>query len=732
MRGAGGALRPRWPASIASVAIAVAIASALMGFRGVPSRKESRIPVYARRFAAEADYDALRHGYSFGVPAHAFAIAEQRKQALTQAALNLNGNSILGWTLLGPLPIINDEAVELGATAPLANVTGRITAVAIDPSSGDIFAGAAGGGVWRSIDGGLTFTEVFDSAPTQSVGSIAIDPKTSPSTIYVGTGEADESIDSYYGRGVFASTDLGTTWTALGSSLFQGMGIGSIAINHSQSPPQIFISVTNAVSGSRGAAAMPEGNSDRDGIWTSIDGGASWSQIGAFQCSNCPGKQVVVDANDSSSIWASIEFDGVYHSKDGGGSWERVCFVPTASGCALPSGYGSVGRATIALAPSAPGVVYAMIGAADGIEYAGFFKSTDNGATWTAETVPTVTIGGYVFDGTGSNNISQSFYDQALVVDPTDISGSRVIFGGVAIYGSANSGAAWTMLASGGSTQVNQHAIAPITSGGIMSGFLLANDGGLYSYSFSQGTFTPLNSSIEAAEFQSLSPHPTNPTKALGGLDDDGVVSFAGKQSWEATDYGASGIALIDPNDPSYCDHTYASLEGYPEIATSTDGCASWDAANPTAAVQLAFASDYANFFPPLTVDPAKAHRVFIGGTNAIYVSDDGMYTWRTQGAISSYNPLQDIEFAPSSDAYAWALSLSETGLGFQVFNTTQAGCPDQPGCVNPGMNAVWIDRTTSLEQAFRAGLTTADTQATGIAIDPHNPMVAWLSLSGF
>ncbi len=683
-------------------------------------------------------YLILRQGLSFGVPPNAYrdalnASGSRFSQHLGPAsAANFATQTILGWSSIGPQPILNEVEPELGGTVPLANATGRITALAIDPRSGDIFAGAAGGGIWRSTDGGNSFAPVFDAQPTQAVGAIAIDPTTSPnSTVYVGTGEGNEAIDSYYGQGIFKSADLGATWTQLGASVFSGSGIAKLAIDTSHAPPHLFAAITNATSAGRADPDILEGNAGRQGIWFSADGGTNWSQIGAFNCSNCPGNDVVVDTNNPGSVWAAIEYDNVYHSSDGGVTWQPMCFS-NDSPCSTPASYGQFGRDAIAVAADAPGTVYVMVGAPDGIEYLGFFKSTDNGVSWTTQNVPTVTIGGVALDGTLPENLAQSFYDQALAVDPSDPTGASVYFGGVAIYQSLNSGATWSFLTPGGTTHSDQHAIVPLESNGSTVGFLLGNDGGLFRYDGSAGSFTPLNASIAAAQLQSIAPHPSDAAIALAGLQDNGTQMFSGSIGWDAVDIADGGIAAFDPIDPSHAYHTYASTGGTPQIAASTDGGKSWDYTDPTNGIASVYGSDYFNFYPPLAADPGVAHRVLFGGTLATYVSTDGMFTWRVQGNINAYNPTQDVEFAPSDDTRAWALTLSETGLGFQIYNTTNANCPDQPGCSNPGTLAYWNQVTSRINAAFPAGLTTADTQATGIAVDPYHAQIAYLSLSGF
>jgi len=182
----------------------------------------------------------------------------------------LNAAPPFTWSPIGPQPILNEIAAEFGGTAPLNNATGRITALAVDPNSGDIFVGAAGGG--------NKFVPVFDSQPTLIIGAIAIDPTTNPnSTLYVGTGEGNEAADSYYGQGIFKSTDLGASWMLLGGTAFKGMGVAALAIDSSHSPPHLFAALTNAVSAGRGDPDIPQGNAGQQGLWTSSDGGATWS-----------------------------------------------------------------------------------------------------------------------------------------------------------------------------------------------------------------------------------------------------------------------------------------------------------------------------------------------------------------------------------------------------------------------------------------------------------------------
>src|SRR5438093_233125 len=115
-----------------------------------------------------------------------------------QAALPINATT---WTPLGPAPILNGQRPGGGP------VSGRITGIASDPTDANtIYVAAAGGGVWKTANGGSTWTSLIDSEVTQSMGAIAVAPS-NPNVIYAGTGEANNSADSNFGRGILISTD---------------------------------------------------------------------------------------------------------------------------------------------------------------------------------------------------------------------------------------------------------------------------------------------------------------------------------------------------------------------------------------------------------------------------------------------------------------------------------------------------------------------------------------------
>ncbi len=702
------------------------------------------------------EYWANRRGLPFGVPQGAYsgAVGQMRQMEAAQAALAgaapISAATILSWSPIGPLPMMNVQANFGGAVfGPTFNGTGRITAIAADPQAhGRLFVGAANGGVWMSSDGGTTFKPIFDAEPTQAIGAIAFDPvNTNPTTIYVATGEGNNSGDSYYGQGIFKSTDLGATWTQLSPSTFDKAAFTRLAVDTSHNPPVLFAAADGGNSLGRAHPVFSGSDPTKFGLWRSTDAGNSWSQypIATFGCQlgmtgtiPCPAEDVVIDPSNSSQVYAGIEFDNVFRSSNGGNTWSP------ASLPGIPTGLNNMDRQSVAIGPPTPGAplacsggtkacgtVYAMIGSINGTSYVGFFKSIDGGATWTAESVPSATFGTcpncVTIDGTSSMNFSQEFYDQALLVLPGNP--SAVGFGGVGIYASINSGATWTFLASSGGTHSDQHALAidPFNANHVYVG----NDGGLYLFDLTNGSFTALNSSISAGQIQGVGPHPTNNGLLIAGFQDNGTQRFTGSPGWNLVDIGDGGFALFDHSNPNFAYHTRATIGLGPVLSRSSDGGTNWDFSNPTASIQnlLNMVHDPgAVFYPPLASDPTVAERVFFGA-HGIYVSTDGMLSWQLQSnqnlAPSCSNgscALQDIEFVPSDHTKAWALSTQTMPpafplVPFKVFNTTQAD-------LNSG--ATWNDVTANLP------FNTANTQATGIALDPFHAQTAWLSISGF
>ena len=230
------------------------------------------LPQHLHGTIDKAEYLRLRDEY-IGLlrgidPAVAFDVATRNQaiQTMEHQVPTRPGNvPIPGWTPMGPSPVPNGQTQQYPTVAP---VSGRSTCVVVDPTnSNKVYLGTAQGGVWRSLNGGANWTPIFDTAQSLSIGALALAPS-NPTILYVGTGEPNNSADSFFGVGVYrvdnadTTADLvgpinpsittGTT-TALTYNCFNGRTISRILVNPID-PANIFVSTAAGVSGAAGNA----------------------------------------------------------------------------------------------------------------------------------------------------------------------------------------------------------------------------------------------------------------------------------------------------------------------------------------------------------------------------------------------------------------------------------------------------------------------------------------------
>ncbi len=171
---------------------------------------------------------------------------------------------LTAWTALGPAPLPVDNLT--GTTN-----SGRVTGIAADPSNASIiYAATAGGGIWKTTDGGKDWTSLTDSIPntTDSIGAIAVAPSNA-NVLYAGTGEANNSPDSNYGEGILVSTDGGTSWTLENpNGVFTGRTVSKIVVDPTNS------NIAYAALGDNGANGVHDGT----GIFKTTDEGAHLDQ----------------------------------------------------------------------------------------------------------------------------------------------------------------------------------------------------------------------------------------------------------------------------------------------------------------------------------------------------------------------------------------------------------------------------------------------------------------------
>jgi photosystem II stability/assembly factor-like uncharacterized protein len=248
---------------------------------------------------------------------------------------------------------------------------GRVLAVAGVPGEREHFYfGSVNGGVWETNDTGRTWRPIFDAQPIGTIGALAVAPS-DPRILYVGSGEADMRSDIAQGDGAYKSTDGGRTWSHIG--LRDTQQIGRIVIDP-RDASRVFVA----------ALGHPYAPNAERGVFRTTDGGRTWEKVlfkdadtGAIDLAFRPGDPNVIYA----SLWQTRRppwsvyppsngpGSGLYKSTDGGTTWAQI------TGRGFPAQPGRIG---LALAPSRPDRVYAMVDATDG----GLYRSDDGGATW--------------------------------------------------------------------------------------------------------------------------------------------------------------------------------------------------------------------------------------------------------------------------------------------------------------------------------------------------------------
>jgi uncharacterized repeat protein (TIGR01451 family) len=591
------------------------------------------------------------------------------------------------WTPIGP------EPTNTPYNYPI--VAGRVTALAVDwTNSNVVYAGAAGGGVWKTTDGGGHWTPLTDTQPSLAVGSIAIDPS-NHLTIYVGTGEENFSGDSYYGAGILKSTNGGSSWTQIkgpflgpcGTNAYWdgGARIGTIAVEPDNSAVIL------------AAVEMPiQCNTNITAVYRSEDGGTTWTAVLLGTNFFRYGTSVLFDSSNGNIAYAAVYYDGVYKSLDAGKTWAHINgtgsnILPTAN----------VGRIVLALAPSNPNILFAGIQSTLDFTLLGLFKTTDGGANW----VKLVNTPNYCDQ--------QCWYDQAIAVAPNN---PNIVFvggnGSATVYRSTDGGLHWTNFtqgANGFSLHADLHALAFSADSTVL---YAGNDGGVWRASPPTATpvpWTELNDALAITQFYfSPSINPKDVTNSFGGTQDNGTQKYSGLLTWDDVVCGDGGWTAIDPVTPSNVYSSCPQVNGLVWKSTAGGVFGSW-----TYAANGINLNEPMEFLPPFAIDPLHPSNLYLG-TDRVYQTTDNADHWTPiSGDLTNGFTLTSIAVAPTNSNTVYTASSNGNYGQPSVYVTTQALA---------GVGAVWNNRSTGVPRRV----------ITQVAVDPHISTTAYLALSGF
>lgn len=407
-----------------------------------------------------------------------------------------------------------------------------VTGIPGDPYT--FYLGAVAGGVWRTTDGGQTWTPLSDKAPFWSVGAIAVAPS-NRHVIYVGTGEAAPRGDITYGDGVYKSTDDGKTWTHVG--LEDTRQIGAVIVDPSN-PDSVLVAAL-------GHAFGP--NAQR-GIYRTTDGGKSWTRV-LGKDDKTGGIDVTFDPHNSKIVYASLwqavrqpwsfssggPGSGLYRSTDGGVTWKQL------AGNGLPGGI--LGRIDVSVSGANANRIYAMIEAKDG----GLYRSDDGGAHWRR-----------VND---DGRLSQrAWYFSKIYADPKRADTIYALNTG--LFRSTDGGKTFTLLPA---RHGDHHGlwIDPTDPDRLIN----ASDGGA-SVSVDGGKTWTSQLNQPTAQFYHVAVDNDFPYHVYGAQQDNSNIAIASSddqgaitvQDWYSADGGECGFVIPDPRDSNI---VYSNSENY-------------------------------------------------------------------------------------------------------------------------------------------------------------------------
>jgi photosystem II stability/assembly factor-like uncharacterized protein len=605
----------------------------------------------------------MQRAYPLGeVPLEKYYEAiEQTKQIKASS----NTSTTNPWVLLGP-----------------TNIGGRVTDIEMSLTNFDtIYAGIASGGVFKSVDGGTSWLPIFDETSTMSIGDLVLDP-TNPNIIYAGTGEVNGGGGSvtYGGNGVYKSTDGGTTWNYLG--LASTEYISRIVVNP-LNPQTVFL----------GAMGKLFGKNSERGLYRSTDGGVTWeNKLFISDSTGCI--DVAVNAADPNIVYAAMwerirkpdrltyggPTCGLYRSTDGGETWTELIN-------GLPNNTPSLGRIGISISSSSPNTLYAIY--ADNIGYfAGVYKSTNNGDSWTRTN-----------DG-ALNSLFSSYgwWFGNIRVDPSNP--NNVFVMGLDVYKTTNGGSSWSY--SSGSMHVDQHGmyIHPANPNFIIAG----NDGGVYK-STNAGASWAFITSMPITQFYTCDVDFQYPNRYYGGTQDNGTnrTLTGNPNGWQQI-YGGDGFyVLVDPSNNNY---VYAEYQ-YGGFARSTNG-----GNNFSYGLNGVSGTDRFNWSTPFVIDPTNPAKLYLG-THRLYKTTNRAVSWTpispdlTNGLPTGnqvYGTITTIASAPSDT------------------NVVYVGTDDGNVWVTLDGGANWTKISNPLPVRW----------ITRVAVNPYDAMTAYVTLSGY
>jgi len=652
--------------------VLVPVLAVIAAFPGARRRPVAR-PAEAAADAGPADYFYLQRAMPDGtIPSGRYWAAVQELQferALAAQSLTAGGTNVTtavqDWAPVGPY-----------------NIGGRVNAIVAAPGGVPAYVGSANGGVWRSDNYGTNWTPLTDRLGLFSVGALELNPQNA-NTVWLGTGDANGTIDGYDGTGVYVSRDRGVSWTGKGLELTSH--ISSVVVNP-QDSNKVYV-------GAMGKAFTTDSNR---GFYRSLDGGRTWTRT-LFVNDSTGVSDIQINPAHPDSIfcttWERVRrlryrraFGAdcaIWRSIDGGATWTKK-----VNG--LPPAGDNLGRIGLALAPSRPSRLYASTtsGSVGGYRGMGVYRSDDGGDSWSR-----VDDGALQPNGYGGF----SWYFGRVVVATNDPDDVYIL--GVILMHSQDGGA--TFVDATSSAHVDQHDlwIDPANPARIY----LGNDGGFFS--LGGGVWQP-SFDLPISQFYAGTVDASNVSKILGGTQDNGTLKTeSGPFGWTEILGGDGFHCLVSPSNTNnvFAEWQYC-CEGA-GVQRSTNNGASFFTSGGWVN------TDHYNWDTPIVVNPRNPSTL-LSGSQRVYRTRNAGVSWSPiSGDLSSGVPAQ-VNYGTISTI---AISNADTTLYL-------AGTDDGKVWRSQNGGGLWDDISAGLPGRY----------VTRVVADPTDPNVVYVAHTGF
>lgn len=511
-------------------------------------------------------------------------ITEGMTRAIAQRQ-NETENRNSNWRLVGP------------RNTPSGGGNGRVNAIRVHPNNANtLFACVPSGGLWRSLNGGTSWTPIADNLAVLGATDLAFDP-TNANIMYLATGDGNAG-DSR-SIGIYKSTDGGNTWNVTGLSF---------TASQSRILSKIIISPTN------NNLLLACSNV---GIWRSTNAGSTWAQVSTENT-----KDLEFHPTNPNIVYAGGK--SFLRSTDGGATWTAITNgLPTAT---------TVQRMAIAVSPAAPDRVY-IVAAGNDYGLRGFYASTNAGASFTLKITSPNLLG---WEINGSDMGGQGWYDLAIAASPTDA--NTVYVGGINIWRTTDGGTTWALNAhwygGGGRPMVHADIHDLIFWGNTI---YTGTDGGIYKTTNSGSTWEDISSDLAIAQIYSIGVSATNPNLVISGHQDNGTNLTSNANNWQQV-YGGDGMmCFIDHSNNSIM---YASLY-YGDFYRSSNGGGSFSS------IGSGFPS--AAWVTPWLQDPVTPSVLYAGAAQ-VYKSINSGSTFTAISNFDNTTDLRSLDVAGSNN----------------------------------------------------------------------------------